>query len=324
MRKDKSKDNGTISRRRMITTALAGTGALGLGAISACQARPGDSAAAAQGESSAGCAVVKPTHNMKLSLAAYSMRQAFGAGTIDLFDFIDWCAELDLQGTELTSYYFPEEFDNAYLHKLKLRAFRQGVSISGTAIANDFCLKPGSEERARDLAHVKQWIDYAAEMDAPHIRIFAGKAPKNVELDKALDWVAEGINESLEYAAKRGVVLGLENHGGVTARAKDHLAICDRVGKHPNFGINLDSGNYHTDCYEELAMAAPRAVNVQIKVRISDNDGNRLDTDMARVRDILVAANYKGWVALEYEEKEDPKVAIPRYLEQMKKVYLGV
>ncbi len=324
MRKDKDKNNGIISRRRMITTALAGTGVLGLGAIGACQAQQGGGTSKPQTSACEAAKSGKPTHNMKLSMAAYSMRQAFGAGTIDLFDFIDWCSELDLQGAELTSYYFPKEFDNSYLHKLKLHAFRQGVSISGTAIANDFCLKPGSEERARDLAHVRKWIDYAAEMDAPHIRIFAGKAPEGVELDTALGWVAEGINESLEYASKRGVVLGLENHGGVTARARDHLAICDRVGEHPNFGINLDSGNYHTDCYEELAMAAPRAVNVQIKVRISDNDGNRLDTDMARVRDILVAANYKGWVALEYEEKEDPKVVIPRYLEQMKKVYLGV
>ena len=322
MQKDKHEDNSIISRRRMITSGLAGAGALGLGAISACQAGPGSCDTEAQGASAAAC--VKPTSNMKLSLSAYSMRKAFGEGTIDLFDFIDWCAELDLQGTELTSYYFPEGFDNAYLHKLKLRAFRQGVAISGTAVANDFCLVPGSEERARDLAHVKKWIDHAAEMDAPHIRIFAGRAPEGVELDKALGWVAEGINECLEYAGKHGVVLGLENHGGVTARAKDHLAICDRVGEHLNFGINLDSGNYRTDCYEELAMAAPRAVNVQIKVAISDNDGNRLDTDMERVRDILATAGYKGWVALEYEEEEDPKVAIPRYLEQMKKVYLGV
>jgi sugar phosphate isomerase/epimerase len=313
------RESKSISRRQLITGTLAGAGALGMTVSGACQAQP-ESTGGAQMAAEA----VKPTHNMKLSLAAYSMRQALSAGEITLFDFVDWCAELDLQGTELTSYYFPEDVDLAYLHKIKLHAFRQGVSISGTAVGNDFCKAPGTEERKQQIEHVRTWIDYAAEMDAPHIRVFAGRAPDGVELETALGWAADGIKECLEYAEERGVVLGLENHGGVTARAKDHLAICDRVGMHPNFGVNLDSGNYRTDCYEELAMAAPRAVNVQIKVMVSDNDGNRLDTDMARVRDILVGANYKGWVALEYEEDEDPKVAIPRYIKEMKKLYLGV
>jgi sugar phosphate isomerase/epimerase len=323
MSRDNDKEK-IISRRKLITTSLAGAGALGITAFGACQAKPEEPAAAAAAACCEGSGGGKPTHNMKLSLAAYSMRDALSKGQMTLFDFIDMCAGLDLQGTELTSYYFPEEFDLDFLHKLKLHAFRQGVAISGTAIRNDFCQKPGSEERKQDLEHVKKWIDYAAEMDAPHIRIFAGTLPDGVELDTALTWVAEGTQECLEYAARRGVVLGLENHGGVTARAKDHLAICDRVGVHPNFGINLDSGNYRTDCYEELAMAAPRAVNVQIKVVVSTNDGAREATDMTRVRDILVGANYKGWVALEYEEEEDPKVAIPRYIEEMKKVFLGI
>ncbi|MBW7995862.1 MAG: sugar phosphate isomerase/epimerase [Candidatus Glassbacteria bacterium] len=317
MQRDGKAGNGRLSRRQLMVTGIAGAGALGLNAIGACQAQQG-SQAKEEG------ALGKPTRNMKLSLAAYSMRQALSAGEIDLFDFIDWCAELDLQGTELTSYYFRENVDNAYLHQLKLHAFRQGLAISGTAVGNNFCLAPGSAERKEQIDHVKQWIDYAAEMDAPHIRVFAGRAPDNVELDIAIGWAADGIKECLEYAEKHGVVLGLENHGGITARARDHLAICDRVGDHPNFGVNLDSGNYRTDCYEELAMAAPRSVNVQIKVTVSDNDRNRVPTDMARVRDILVNAGYQGWVALEYEEKEDPKVAIPRYIAEMKKLYLGV
>lgn len=324
MRNEEKGGNSKLTRRQLITTGLAGAGAFGLNVMGACQAQQGSETAGEQGSAAKPAMGGKPTHNMKLSLAAYSMRQALQAGEITLFDFIDWCAELDLQGTELTSYYFPEEIDNSYLHKIKLHAFKQGLSISGTAVGNNFCLAPGTDERKEQIEHVKTWIDYAAEMDAPHIRVFAGRAPEGVELDTAIGWAADGIRECLEYAEKRGIVLGLENHGGITARARDHLAICDRVGDHPNFGVNLDSGNYRTDCYEELAMSAPRAVNVQIKVRVSDNEGNRLDTDMARVRDILANAGYKGWVALEYEEREDPKVAIPRYIEEMKKLYLGV
>lgn len=259
------------------------------------------------------------TKNMHLSLAAYSVRSALEDGEMDLFDFIEWCAELGLAGTELTSYYFREGFDTAYLHELKRHAWRHGLTVSGTAIANDFCLPPG-RERQQEIDHVIQWIERAAPLYAPHIRIFAGDIPDGASREEAIGWVAESIQEILEHAEERGVMIGLENHGGITARARDQLAICDAVGDHPWFGINLDTGNFRTNVYEELAMAAPRAVNVQVKVQVQENDGTDVPADLGRVRDILVDANYKGWVTLEYEE-ENPREEIPKYVERMKELF---
>lgn len=258
------------------------------------------------------------TRNMHLALAAYSVREALTAGEMDLFDFIDWCAELGLPGTELTSYYFREDIDHAYLHALRRRAFSNGVTVSGTAVRNDFCRPPA--ERKADVEHVKQWIDYAAELYAPHIRIFAGNLPDGVEKSTGIQWVADGIKEALQHAGRRGVVLGLENHGGITARAADHLAIVEAVGEHPWFGVNLDTGNYRTNAYEELAMAAPHAVNVQVKVEITGNGGSSEETNLERIRDILVEADYKGWVVLEYEE-ENPREQIPVWLERMRALF---
>lgn len=259
------------------------------------------------------------TKNMHLSLAAYSMREALTAGEMDLFDFIDWCGELGLPGTELTSYYFRETIDDAYLHALRRRALRNGVTISGTAIRNDFCRPPGPEKQD-DIEHVKQWIDHAATLFAPHIRIFAGTLPDGADKQAGIQWVADGIKEVLDYAGQRGILIGLENHGGITARVEDHLAICDAVGDHPWFGINLDTGNYRTNAYEELAMAAPRAVNVQVKAEVTRNDGTTEPTDYARIRDILVEAGYKGWVALEYEE-ENPETEIPKHVQQLQELF---
>ena len=257
---------------------------------------------------------------MHLSLAAYSMRDALTQGDMDLFEFIDWCAELGLPGTELTSYYFRDEFDDAYLRELRRHAYMNGVMVSGTAIRNNFCLPPGPE-KDREIAHVREWIDHAAELFAPHIRIFAGDLPEGVSRETGIEWVAEGIQQVLGRAAERGILLGLENHGGITARAADHLAICDAVGEHPWFGVNLDTGNYRTNAYEELAMAAPRAVNVQVKVEITGPEGALVPTDLHRIRQILLDADYKGWVVLEYESAEDPRTAIPRHLEEMRALF---
>lgn len=260
-------------------------------------------------------AAAEPPPNIHVSLAAYSVRQALTGGKMDLFQFIDWCAELGLAGTELTSYYFVEDFDGTYLRQLRNRAYRNGVTISGTAVRNNFCLPPGPE-KTRWIEHVKAWIDHAAELFAPHIRIFAGDLPDGASKESGITWVAEGVKAVLDRAEERGIMIGLENHGGITARAEDLLAICDEVGEHPWFGVNLDTGNYRTDAYGQVAMTAPRAVNVQVKVELVE-DGRKQPTDLERIRDILVESGYKGWLALEYEADGDPFQEIPDYIRRL-------
>jgi sugar phosphate isomerase/epimerase len=258
--------------------------------------------------------------NMRVSLAAYSVRDALTNGSMDLFGFIDWCSELNLAGAELTSYYFEKEFDGAYLRRLRNRAFRQGVTISGTAIRNNFCQAPG-EQKDREIAQVKKWIDHAAELFAPHVRIFAGDIPEGADKKTAIKWTAEGIKQILGHAENRGIMIGLENHGGITAEAADLLAICDAVGDHPWFGVNLDTGNFHSkDPYEELILSAPKAVNVQVKADMSGPNRKRVPADLERIRDVIVGAGYKGWVVLEYEAKE-PSKEIPKYIARLKELF---
>src|SRR5262245_40900921 len=100
----------------------------------------------------------------KFSLAAYSYRDLLTAKPpkprLTLDDFIADCAKMGLEGTELTSYYFPESPSNEYLRHLKELCFRLGLDISGTAVGNDFCHPPG-EKRDSEIAHVKRWVDYA-------------------------------------------------------------------------------------------------------------------------------------------------------------------
>lgn len=258
-------------------------------------------------------------HHFKLSLAAYSFRDSLAGKdpTMTLDDFVRLCADLQLDGTELTSYYFPKDFGEDYLIHLKQLTFRLGLDISGTAIANDFCLPPG-EARDKDLAHTRKWIDYAATMGAPVIRIFAGKVPKDDTEDAAIERCAAGINESLEYAAKKGVCLALENHGGITDTPEHMLRIIEKVNDSPWFGVNLDGGNFRTaDPYSDLGKIAPYAINSQIKTDLYPG-GKHEPTDLGRVLKILADAGYRGYIVLEYEGKEDPKTAVPKYIEELR------
>ncbi|MBA3315350.1 MAG: sugar phosphate isomerase/epimerase [Planctomycetaceae bacterium] len=291
---------------------------------------------------------------MKLSLAAYSFRsklktnasaEELASAEMTLNGFIDYCASLGLDGTELTGYYFPAHVQSTPIHRpptdlaaedpasrqaridaavehlngLKNHAFRLGLDISGTAIGNDFCL-PEGPGWVGQINLCKDWIDRAAVMGAPVIRIFAGKVPEGESEDSAIKRCATAIDECLKYAARRGVFLALENHGGITATPAQMLKIIEAVQPSPWFGVNFDSGNFQTDDpYRDLALIAPYAVNAQIKVAIKPN-GKKEVADFARIIDILNAANYRGYLVLEYEEPEDPLAEIPRHIEQLRKI----
>lgn len=282
----------------------------------------------------AGSSLLSPTHavnpiprrgqaRLLLSLAAYSFRDTFNhkdpAKRITMLDFVDYCAEHGCAGAEVTSYYFPQPVTEEFALQVKQRAFLRGVALSGTAVGNRFTLAPGPE-LDKEIALVKRWIDLAGLMGAPHIRIFAGDA-KGMTKDDAKRNSIRAIEEAADYAGRKGIYLGLENHGGIVAEPDDLLEII-RAVRSPWVGINLDSGNFHTDDpYADLARCAPYAVNVQFKVEIARRGGPTEPSDVKRFVEILRRANYQGYVALEYEAKPDPWEAVPTWLKRLQDAF---
>lgn len=267
----------------------------------------------------------KNPSRMKLSLAAYSFRDFFkepadkAAKTMDMFSFVDFCADHHCDAAEVTSYYFPKNTDRAYLLKLKRHAFLRGVALSGTAIGNTFTF-PAGPDRDKQLALCKQWVDHCAIMGAPHIRVFAGNIQKGDTHDKALANTVETMREACAYAGEHGVFLGLENHGGIVAESGPLLDIVKSVNS-PWLGINLDSGNFHTaDPYADFAKCAPLSVNVQLKTEVRAKGKPTEPANYKRFIDILRETNYQGYVALEYEDKADPWTTVPRILEELHKL----
>jgi sugar phosphate isomerase/epimerase len=268
-----------------------------------------------------------------LGLAAYSFREYFGADVqrpnkappkdrrMDMYSFIDYCAEQGCTGAELTSYFLPKDISGDALQKIRRHAFLRGVAISGTAIANNFALPKGAE-RDEQIASVKKWIDHAVNLGAPHIRVFAGSA-KGISDAEARALCIDALAECSQYAGDKGIYLGIENHGGIVAESAGLLEIIKAVDSQW-LGINLDSGNFHTDDpYGDLALCAPYAVNVQIKVVMKSRTGEKTPTDYDRIVTILKDARYQGFVTLEYEEPEDAWIAVPRELEKLRKACQG-
>jgi sugar phosphate isomerase/epimerase len=159
-------------------------------------------------------------------------------------------------------------------------------------------------------------------MGAQHIRVFAGNVPKDAAKFTRADadkQVIAALEECCDYAGKRGIFLGLENHDSIGSAAT--LIPMVKAVNSPWIGINLDSGNFRTaDPYQDFAECVPYALNVQFKVEIHAGGGNQ-PADMKRFTKILRDGGYQGWIALEYEAKEDSAVAVPRYLQEMKALF---
>lgn len=257
---------------------------------------------------------------MRVGLAAYSMRDFLQAkpgtkGAMDLVGFVDWAATLDTDAVELTSYFFPETVTRDYLHELKRRCHLNGLDISGGAIRNNFTM-PAGPELEKWFTHLETWLDHYAALGAPVIRVFAGIPPKGVSEEEGIRNAITNLRRACDLAAKKGVMLGLENHDYLTRI--DRMLPIVRAIDSPWFGVNLDSGNVDSnDPYPELAKIAPYAVNVQLKVETGPSKA-RTKTDIPRVIDLLAKANFRGYVVLEYEAKPDPYEAIPAYLKALR------
>src|SRR6185295_14897923 len=124
------------------------------------------------------------------------------------------------------------------------RCTRLGLNVSGGAVGNDFCVLDPAKLH-NQIEQVKRGAEHVAQLGGKTLRIFGGTLAKGDTEEKAKPRIVASIQEACDHAAKVGVYLALENHGGVTATAEQMLALVTAV-KHDWFGVNLDTGNFHT------------------------------------------------------------------------------
>jgi sugar phosphate isomerase/epimerase len=298
----------TATRRQFLQTSLAAGTGLALTAAPAAAIEP--------------VRRVGKSH-IRLSIAAYSYRKYLALNLkpkppMTLDDLIDQSAAMNLDAVELTAYYFLETTPE-YLARLKGHCTRLGLDVSGTAVGNNFCRSDPAKLRA-EIESVKRWVEHTSRLGGKTIRIFAGNPDKGDTEEKARARCIEAIQEACDHAGKYGVYLALENHGGITNTIDQTLTLV-RAVRHDWFGVNWDTGNFHSaDPYADLEKLAPYAVTVQIKTEIQREKMPKEPSDLARLIGILRAAGYRGYVALEYEAAEDPKTAVPRVMETLKKL----
>jgi len=137
---------------------------------------------------------------------------------------------------------------------------------------------------------------------------------------QGFQWVIDCLTECLPAAEKCGVLLGLENHWGLGRTPEGVLRVVDAI-KSPWLQVTMDTGNFLEDPYDKLEKLAPENDPRAAKTYYGGGLWYSLDLDYARIAKMLREQNYRGYVSLEFEGKEDPLVGIPKSIEMLKKAF---
>jgi sugar phosphate isomerase/epimerase len=259
------------------------------------------------------------SHKFKLSLNLYSFNDLLRKGEVDLFDMLDFCAMYNFDAIDPTGYYFPD-YPNPpgkeFMNEFKRKAFILGLDISGTGVRNDFA-NPDSAARNADIELIKRWIEAAAWMGIPNLRIFAGThSHEGFSREQVFTWMAEDIKECCEYGKQFGVIIALQNHNDFLMTAADVDRIFEMVDSEW-LGLNLDIGSYRKyEPYEEIQKNIKYAVTWQIKENVWI-DGKETPTDFVKLFRIIKDSGYRGYLPLETLGAGDPFKKVPQLLENV-------
>ena len=280
--------------------------------------------------------------HLRLGVSSYSYWH-FTPETVPLEDIIDSAHDLGLLGVEILQQQLESE-DNAYLQKIKRHAFRKGVTLYNLGTSQDFVWDDAAK-RQENIEHTKNCIDLAHALGVPSIRVNAGTWRRGgdweekglVETkgwvtpwegaseDDGFNWAIEGLSACTEHAEKRGVMLLLENHWGLTTTADGMVRILEAVNS-PWLRAILDMGNfyYDGDMYTAMEKLAPWVDLAHAKTYPGGGLVFTIPLDFERIFKLLDEAGFSGYVSIEMEGKEAAATAVPKSIEMLETAWATV
>ena len=301
-----------VSRREFVKQvglgALAGSGISAAGAQAAAATPIDDTTKSTTARLIPGC-------------CAYSYNEDLRHGAMTLEDFILKATDLRVWAVDITAYYL-KSTERGYLHGLRKLAYKHGIAFSGAACGVSM-VQTDAANRAESLKEIKKWVDVTDDLGASHLRIFAGKLPPGSSLKDAIDWVVETMKAACDYSGEKGIMLGLEDHDGVTQSADPCLEVMQRVNS-PFAGINLDITNFIAtptqDAYAQIAACIPYATNTHIRDHFPDGT----PVDMDRVWQMFAHAGHQGYMSAEYEaglpDRLPAATGVPKLVHQIREL----
>lgn len=264
------------------------------------------------------------SQRLQYSVNAYSFNDEFRSGQMNLFDMLEFAADIGLNAVDLTAYYFssyPKLPEKAEIFALKKQALELGLNISWTGVRNNF-VTADIEVRKKDLNMIKEWLDISSIIGASILRIFTGRnQPKGYTKEQVKTWLVNAYKECAQHGEDVGVIAALQNHNEFLFTADEVIDIIKRVNSEW-FGLILDISGLRTtnDPYTEAEKLAPYANYWFIKEHVYHNQV-KTPTNMMKMAAMVKRHNYRGYVSFESLSDGNPKTIIKNMLAEFKKEY---
>lgn len=234
-----------------------------------------------------------------IGLSQYSLRALLKDGSLDALDFPKFTAEtFGIKAIDLWEGGLPGDKldDAAYLEKMRGRAADAGTDLfllmSGVLDANP-------EKRGDSAAKIEASFRRAQKLGAPLVRIFL-KAP-GTEEGPGLKASVEALKPLADAAAEKELTIAIEPGASQLSQSGAFLAKVSAELNHPACKLMPDFGKQKNNIYDGTEAMLPDTITISCKMHSFDEAGNQPDFDYERLMKIIVASEYRGILAIEWE-----------------------
>jgi len=283
-----------------------------------------------------GSSQTPPLSGNPIAVSTYSFWRFKKGLRLPIETCIEKAAQMGFDAVEVLHIQMQDQ-SNEYLQRLKRTALINGLDLCSLSTHQGF-LSPDKSKRQKNIDHTNHCIDIAYKLGIPIIRINTGTWGTSTSFNELMKnrgeedplpgytdedgfkWVIDSIKQCIPAARESGVILGLENHWGLSRTPEGLLRIVNAIDS-PWVRVLLDTGNFLENPYDKLERCAPQTVFVQAKTYFGGGLWYTLDLDYDRIARILHAAKYRGYVSLEFEGNADYETALPRSLELLRNAF---
>jgi sugar phosphate isomerase/epimerase len=205
----------------------------------------------------------------------------------------------------------------------KKEVAERGLKISDLGASSQMHVAD-PEQRAKQMADARRFIDLASALEVPYVRVFGNeiKGPR----EEVIVRVADGLHQLGDYGGPKGVTVLIESHGDFVESPllKEVLTRADSK----NVALLWDAHHTFADGHEQpektVAELGPWIRHTHLKDSVPDGKGRKYvltgtgDVPVERQVLALRRMGYKGFYCFEWEKMwhadlAEPEVAFPDY-----------
>lgn len=188
--------------------------------------------------------------------------------------------------------------------------------------------------RRKEVNLIKAHVDLAVDLEATHLRIFAGTDERTEEnIQRFID----SCREIGEYARKRGIIIGIESHGELAYNADscirlvrdidlDNVRIIFDPANMQNIGLSPVIEGRKMRNYIAYIQVKDWILKEPVLGRVKAVPLGEGEVNLRDIINLLKETSYRGWICVEYEKKwhpelPDPKIGLLASLKYLKRAF---